>query len=68
MVPEIGATYRLRNDPGMGDYAGSEVVVETGPRSAGTPDEQYRVSWGPGSHDVDWINTTMFEDSIKISG
>lgn len=60
MQPIIGAKYQLRSSPELGDYSGSTVVVETGPRNEGS-EEQYRVAWGSGVCDVDWIHTTMFE-------
>ena len=64
---EIGKTYRLRDDPALGDYSNSKVFVEAGPRNSNTPSEQYRVSWGRGAFDVDWIDANMFDGSIEIN-
>lgn len=61
VTPVIGKTYTLRNDKKLGDYSDFTVTVEAGPRNAGTDSEQYRVSWGTGSYDVDWIDTFMFD-------
>lgn len=46
IMPEVGKCYKLPDLPLLGDYAGLTVFVETGPRNAGKPNEQYRVSTG----------------------
>lgn len=65
VVPEVGATYVLASDKKLGDYAGQKIEVEKGPRGSGES-EQYRVSWGTGMYDVDWIDTWMFNGSRKV--
>lgn len=67
VTPKIGSTYKLSNDKTMGDYAGDVIKVETGPRNGGTAAEQYRVSWGKGNYDVDWIDTWMFNNSEEMT-
>jgi hypothetical protein len=64
--PQIGKCYRLADKPEHGDYAGETVFVETGPRNAGLPSEQYRVSTGPNNYDVDWIDTSMFDGAVEV--
>lgn len=63
--PEVGATYRLAKNPQLGDFSNLKVEVEKGPRGSGA-DEQYRVSYGKGMYDVDWIDTWMFNGSKKL--
>lgn len=58
-----GNRYQLRTDPDdpeLGDYSGSIVLVEAGPRGEGST-EQYLVRWDIGPYDVDWINVDLFE-------
>ena len=63
--PEVGKCYKLRN--GIGDFSNEIVFVETGPRNENLPSEQYRVSYGPGNYEVDWIDTSIFDGSIQVS-
>jgi len=64
--PEIGKSYRLSTNKKLGDYSGETVLVEKGPRGSGD-NEQYRVIYGPGAYDVDWIETYMFEGSKEVT-
>jgi hypothetical protein len=66
-LPQIGHCYRLAHNRALGDWADNIVYVETGPRNAGTESEQYRVSFGPGNYDVDWIDTAMFTGSAEVN-
>jgi hypothetical protein len=65
--PKVGSIYKLRDDPqGLGDWSGDHVLVEKGPRGKDKT-EQYRASYGPGGHYVDWIHTHMFHGSQEIT-
>lgn len=61
---QIGTSYLLRQDPKLGDYSGTIVDVEAGPRQ---PNNQYRVSWGKGNYDVDWINSEFFAGARPVT-
>jgi hypothetical protein len=61
MKIEVGRTYVLRSDKALGDYSGSTVTVEKGPRNPDKP--QYRVTWSEDPYDVDWIDLSLFEEA-----
>ena len=63
MRPLIGAYYILDNNPEFDDYAGLKVLVEKGPRNKNTKDEQYRVRYGDGAFDADWIDLELFANA-----
>jgi len=63
--PIIGKCYKLAQME-KNDYSEMIVYVETGPRNAGKPNEQYRISTGQGAMDVDWIDTTMFQNCKEV--
>lgn len=62
--PQISISYKLRDQ--LGDYSNEIVYVEKGPRNKETQNEQYRVSFGPGAYDVDWIDTKMFRGATIV--
>jgi hypothetical protein len=66
MHVKVGSSYQLSQNKALGDYAGDTVYVETGPRGSG-PSEQYRVSFGTGMYDVDWIDTWMFNNAREVA-
>lgn len=64
-TPQIGKAYILSDNIKLGDYRNNEVYVETGPRGSGQS-LQYRISYGPGNYDVDWIDAWMFDGCKEL--
>jgi hypothetical protein len=63
--PILGKTYKLRTDPALGDWSGTIVRVERGPRGIGK-NMQYRASYGKGNWEVDWIDQDMFDGAAEV--
>ena len=61
--PLVGCCYILDNNPEFDDYAGLKVLVERGPRNKNTTREQYRVRYGYGCYEADWIDIELFNDA-----
>lgn len=66
VIPKVGKFYKIANTKGNGDYAGEVVYVETGPRGSGD-NRQWRVSWGQGDYDVDWVDLELFSRCYRSS-